>query len=153
MNWYALYTKPRQEKKVASQLEKQGINVYCPMTTEMRQWSDRKKKVEAPLLPNYVFVEVEEKERSKVYVAPGVVRYVFWLGKPAKISLEEINILKESISGKSPEQVRVEGLKKGDNTIVKNGPFKGQSGVVKQVERNRVQLLLKDLGFIVTITA
>ena len=54
MEWYALYTKPRWEKKVAKALEKIGIIVYCPMITEVRQWSDRKKKVTLPLFKSYV---------------------------------------------------------------------------------------------------
>ena len=50
MNWYALYTKPRWESKVEKALEKMGIETYCPMTTEVRQWSDRKKKLPPPYL-------------------------------------------------------------------------------------------------------
>ena len=49
MPWYALYTQPRQEKKVVSRLEQLGIEVYCPLLIQVRQWSDRKKKVEVPL--------------------------------------------------------------------------------------------------------
>jgi transcription antitermination factor NusG len=59
MPWFVLYTQPRNEKKVAERLEKLGIKAYCPMTIQVRQWSDRKKKVEVPLLNSYVFVPIE----------------------------------------------------------------------------------------------
>jgi len=67
MTWYALYTKPKNEKKVTEQLQKSGIEVYCPMVTQIKQWSDRKKKTETPLIPSYVFVNIEEKNRNDVF--------------------------------------------------------------------------------------
>jgi hypothetical protein len=51
MEWFALYTKPRNEKKVTETLAALGIEVYCPLVTTIKQWSDRKKKVESPLIP------------------------------------------------------------------------------------------------------
>ena len=86
MEWFALYTKPRNEKKVAENLAALGIEVYCPLVTTIKQWSDRKKKVESPLIPSYVFVKIEEANRKEVFQVSGVVQYVFWLGKPAKIN-------------------------------------------------------------------
>ena len=80
MPWYVIYTKPRNEKKVAERLQQIGITVYCPMITMIKQWSDRKKKVQIPLLNSYVFVCLEDKEREKVFQVSGVVRYLFWLG-------------------------------------------------------------------------
>ena len=59
MPWYVLYTKPRQEKKVADGLIAIGIAAYCPLVTTIKQWSDRKKKVEVPLINSYVFVNIE----------------------------------------------------------------------------------------------
>src|SRR5690606_40964625 len=97
MPWYALYTKPRNEKKVADGLAKLGIEVYCPMVIQVRQWSDRKKKVELPLIPSYVFVRLEEKERERVFEVPGIVRYLYWLGKPAVITDVEIKTLQGSL--------------------------------------------------------
>jgi transcription antitermination factor NusG len=95
MQWYALYTEPRHEKKVADRLLKLGVEVYCPLVTQIKQWSDRKKKVEVPLLPSYVFVKLEESNRDIVFQVSGVVRYLFWLGKPAIIRNEEIQHLNQ----------------------------------------------------------
>ena len=98
MNWYVLYTKPKWEKKVAEQLNEKGIECYCPLIIKVKQWSDRKKKVEVPLFNSYVFVQIEDANRNSVFVSNGVVRYLFWLGKPAIVRDEEIDILKKSLN-------------------------------------------------------
>ena len=59
MPWYVLYTKPRQEKKVTDSLNAIGVEAYCPLVTVIKQWSDRKKKVQIPLINSYVFVNIE----------------------------------------------------------------------------------------------
>ena len=88
--WYVVYTKARNEKKTALILEKSGIDVYCPIVKEVRQWSDRKKTVEVPLFSSYLFVHLAPKDRELVYAAPGVVRYLFWLNRPAIVKDQEI---------------------------------------------------------------
>ncbi|MDD3723323.1 MAG: UpxY family transcription antiterminator [Lutibacter sp.] len=151
MNWYVIYTKPKWEKKVADQLEKTGIEVYCPMVTQIKQWSDRKKKVETPLIPSYVFVNIEEKNRNNVFAISGVVRYLFWLGKPAIVREIEILALKESLKG-ILSSVEISEYKTGDTISIPEGPFKGKEGIIKQVGKNRLQLVLKELGMLITLT-
>ncbi|HEY9168434.1 MAG TPA: UpxY family transcription antiterminator [Lutibacter sp.] len=151
MNWYVIYTKPKYEKKVADRLEKSGIEVYCPMVTQIKQWSDRKKKVETPLIPSYVFVNIAEKNRNDVFDIPGVVRYLFWLGKPAIVRENEILALKESLK-ETFSAVEISAYKKGDIINISEGPFKGKEGIIKQVGKNRVQLVLKELGMLITLT-
>ena len=107
MNWYVICTKPNTELKVASQLNSLGINAFCPSYTFIKKYSDRKKKAEKPLMPRYVLVKMLEKDRTNVFAIPNVMRYLFWLGKPAIVRHEEIEILKneledyQSISNKS----------------------------------------------------
>ena len=69
-----------------------GVEVYCPVKTEVRQWSDRKKKVIVPVLPSMVLVHLKETDRDQVFLVPGVLRYLFWLGKAAQVSSKEISI-------------------------------------------------------------
>jgi transcriptional antiterminator RfaH len=151
MNWYALYTKPKWEKKVAKQLEDLEINVFCPMITEVKQWSDRKKKVTSPLFKSYVFVQLPEKERSKVFDIPGVVQYLFWLGKPAIVRDAEIATLKEWLADERVENMEVSHLSPGDKMIIANGSFKGKEGIVQKVGAKRLKLVLKDLGLVVNV--
>ena len=151
MPWFALYTRPKNEKKVTEQLVKLGIEVYCPLVTQVKQWSDRKNKVETPLISSYVFVNVEEKERDKVFEAFGVVRYLFWLGKPAVIRDEEIYLLKDSLK-EVISTFEISEIKPGDMMNISRGPFQGKEGIVKAVEKNKIQLILKELGFVITLT-
>jgi len=150
MPWFVLYTKPRNEKKVALQLEKMGITVYCPLVTEIHQWSDRKKKVEVPLIKSYLFVQLEEKDREIVFQVPGVVRYVFWLQKPAMVRDQEIDIMKEWLAGEMVD-AKVESLRPGDRMNMPSGLFEGEEGVIEEINKNRVQLLLIDLGMKITL--
>jgi transcriptional antiterminator RfaH len=151
MPWFAIYTRPKNEKKVVEGLEKLGIEVYCPMVTQVKQWSDRKKKVETPLINSYVFVNIEDKNRNIVFEVPGVVRYLFWLGKPAIIQEQEIEALKASLKG-ILSAVEVNGIQPGDSLTISKGPFQGKEGVVAQVDKNKIRLVLKELGVTITIS-
>ncbi|MBT6376913.1 MAG: hypothetical protein HOJ72_01585, partial [Flavobacterium sp.] len=66
-NWFVIYTKPRTEIKVSQRLSVLGIENYTPTKIEMRQWSDRKKKIAVPLLPSMVLVSIHEKEVNKLF--------------------------------------------------------------------------------------
>ncbi len=151
MPWYVLYTQPRQEKKVAEGLQKIGVESFCPLVTVMKQWSDRKKKVQLPLINSYVFVNIEENNRDVVFVVPGIVRYLFWLGKPAVVRAIEIEVLRDSLEG-IVDSFSIKSLQKDSHITIEEGPFKGFEGIVKYLNKNSMQLLLTDLGFLVTIT-
>ena len=150
MPWYVLYTQSRQEKKVAEGLQKIGIESFCPLVTIMKQWSDRKKKVELPLINSYVFVNIEENKRDAVFAVAGIVRYLFWLGKPAVVRAIEIDALRDSLEG-IVDSFSINSLQKDSRITIEEGPFKGFDGIVKHLNKNSIQLLLKDLGFLVTI--
>jgi transcriptional antiterminator RfaH len=151
MPWFAIYTRPKNEKKVVNGLEKLGVEVYCPMITQVKQWSDRKKKVESPLINSYVFVNIEEKDRNLVFEVPGVVRYLFWLGKPALIQEQDIEVLKESLKG-IIASVEINGMQPGAILTIPTGPFQGKEGVVSQIGKNKIRLVLKELGVVITIS-
>lgn len=88
--WFVLCTKPRNELKVLNRLLSIGVDAYTPSRIELRQWSDRKKKVIVPLLPSMVLVRLDEKKVHKVFEIPGVVRYLFEYGKRVEVSNEEV---------------------------------------------------------------
>jgi transcriptional antiterminator RfaH len=150
-NWYVLYTKPRKEKKVTSKLEEIGVNAYCPLVKTVRQWSDRKKKILTPLIPSCIFIHCKESERNNAFDVPGTSHYLFWLGKPAIVKNSEIETIKEWLKGDISE-ANVQELKTGDTYIMQNKGFNGQEGVISEVSKNRVQIVLKELGIKVTIT-
>lgn len=146
MNWYVVYTKPKWEKKVAEQLKNKGITCYCPLITQVRQWSDRKKKVEVPLFNSYVFVQLPEKERNMVFQSVGVVRYLFWLGKPAIVRDEEIETIKKWLDPAQANDVSLLSFQVGDAIQLESGPFSSQKAVVQEVNNTHYVLVLESLG-------
>lgn len=150
MKWFVLYTKPQFEIKVTEALEKIGVKAYCPVYTQLKQYSDRKKKVIKPLLQSYVLVRIQDKDRDQVFAVPGVVRYVFWLGKPAIVREEEIKLMENNLAG-IYESISVTSLKIGAAYTIPDGPFKGQYGNVLHFDHNKIQLELPSLGMLVTL--
>lgn len=145
-NWYVVYTKPKWEKKVAEQLKEKGIECYCPIITQVRQWSDRKKKVEVPLFNSYVFVQLEESDRDLVFISTGVVRYLFWLGKPAIVRDMEIETIKSWLEGSNSANVSLVPYQIGDKVKVASGPFYRQEAIVQEVNKTHYLLVLESLG-------
>jgi transcription antitermination factor NusG len=151
MNWYVIYTKPKWEKKVAEKLNEIGIKSYCPVITQIKQWSDRKKKVEVPLFNSYVFVQLLESERNSVFQVSGVVRYLFWLGKPAIVREEEIDIIKKSLASPNLSDVSVTSIQVGDRIKLETGAFSNQDAIVKEVSKTHYILVLESLGCVLKI--
>ena len=150
MKWFVLYTKPQFELKVAKSLKSLGIQAYCPVYKHIKQYSDRTKKVEKPLLKSYVLVKIDDKDRKLVFAIPGVVRYVFWLGKPAVVREEEIELM-ESTLACVYRSISVTQLQKGSAFNIPAGPFKGQVGKVVNLVKNKIKLELPSLGVLLTL--
>ena len=151
MKWFVLYTKPNFEIKVADGINAHGINAYCPTFTQIKQYSDRKKKVQTPLLPSYVLVQLSEQDRPNVFSIPGVVRYLFWLGKPAVVQEEEIELLRNNLKGVF-DDAKISKLSIGKEFTIPSGPLKGQTGRVLDVLKNKLRLELPSLGLFVTLS-
>ena len=143
--WFVVYTKSQQELKVSERLSAMGIKNYCPTITVLKQYSDRKKKVEKPLLSSYVMVNIEENKRNKVFSCVGVVRYLFFLGKPAIVASKEISMMQNHLNGLYSD-IKVAKLLVGEIHTVKEGPFSGISGRVVETDNTKVKLELASLG-------
>lgn len=151
MNWYVVYTKPKWEKKVADKLNQLGIECYCPLITQVKQWSDRKKKVEVPLFNSYVFVRLNDSERNSAFQISGVVRYLFWLGKPAIVKDLEIEIIKQSLKASNLSEISVSNIQVGDRIKLESGVFSNQNAIVQEVSNNSYILVLETLGCVLKI--
>ena len=151
MNWFVIYTKPQQELKVLERLQKINIEAYCPVVEEIRQWSDRKKKIVVPLIKSYVFVRLHLEERSKVFQIPGVVRYLFWMGNPAIVYDYEIIALKTSLV-RPYSSLQIEKHTVGSKFKINDGPFKNHEGIVVKLSAKYVTVVLEQLGLTVSIT-
>ena len=149
--WYVLYTKPRHEIKALERLAQNGFEVYCPMKTTLKQWSDRKKKVSEPLLPSYIFIKTTEKNRPQPLKDPSVLNYIFWLGKPAIVRDSEIDTLKGIVSRDKVQEFEVRKLKIGSEIVINKGLIKSKNAVVKTVSNNHVTAELKELGMTIVL--
>lgn len=143
--WFVLCTKPRNELKVLNRLSSLGIDAYTPSRIELRQWSDRKKKVLVPLLPSMVLVRLDEKEVQKVFDIPGVVRYLFEHGTRAVVSNEEVQAMQMYLE--NIHTLNKQGLAEGDTVQV---PMLDQEAILLSVKGKKCIAQLKKLGAIVS---
>ncbi len=131
--------------KVTKRLSVLGIEVYAPTKTEVRQWSDRKKKVVIPLLPSMVLVRIEEQDSAQVFDIPGVVRYLFEHGKRATISNEEVLAMQCYLD--STFNTDKKGIAVGDVIKV---PMLDQNAEVVNIQGKKCMARLQKLGAVVS---
>jgi len=141
--WNVLYTTPRAEKKVYDRLMELGIETYLPLYKTIRQWSDRKKKVEVPLFNSYIFVRSPEKQRFEILSVYGVVRYLYYLGKPAIIRQKEIDGIRRFLNQTEGYKITVEV---GDKVEIASGVMEGVFGEVIRVGKDKLVLQIEQLG-------
>jgi len=130
-DWNVVYTYPNCEQKVFDGLLEKNINAYLPCHTVIRQWSDRKKRMNVPLFANYVFVYVSQMERYHVLSVPGITRFICFDGRPAPIPEKQINVIRMILDGNfdvTPEPF----YSVGDNVKVIRGPLAGLEGMLIQ---------------------
>lgn len=147
LKWYAIYTKPRWEKKVNSLLLQKGIEVYCPLNKVRRKWSDRIKTVEEPLFKSYVFVKITDEERTEVRMTNGVVNFVYWNGKPAIIKEKEIQTIKRFLDEYENVEVMRIDVTEGDRVQVTAGPMMDKEGKVLEVKNKTAKVCIDSLGY------
>lgn len=145
-NWYAVYTRPRWEKKVARLLDEKGIEAYCPLNKVYRQWSDRRKMVLEPLFKGYVFVRTEDGVKWDVKKIDGILNFVYWNGKPAIVRDGEIETIRKFLSEFS--DVEVEDLKLAVQTPVRirHGVLMNYHGIVVEVMGNKAKVKIESMG-------
>ncbi len=145
--WYVYYTKSRHEKKVKDLLERRGYEVFLPMHKVMRQWSDRKKKVEVPLFNSYIFVRTEPHQIQEVVQIPGISWSIRHNDKPAILQEKEYELIKRFLAtGLTLEVVLKEQFEEGDTVSVIDGPLKGAIGRVTSSSDSKFTVSLDSLG-------
>jgi transcription antitermination factor NusG len=128
-SWYAVYTRHQHEKTVAENLSNNGIEVFLPTYSAVRQWKDRTKLLLLPLFPSYVFLHGGLHRRVKVLSTPGVYSIVSIGSQPAAIQETEIEAIRKAVTS----NLRVEPhpfLRCGDRVRVKAGPLFGIEGIL-----------------------
>lgn len=143
--WYLIYTKPRHEKKVSARLCNLNINHLMPVRKSLRKWHDRKKYVQEPLFPSYVFVYLEEiKNYYQGLDIDSALYYVKFGSKVARINETIIQNI-QLVTG-ADEEIEITGnyFRPGQQVYIQDGPLTGLSCEI--VEANGVSKFLVRLN-------
>ena len=144
--WYAVYTRPRAEKQVYQRLVESEVETFLPMQKTFRQWSDRRKLIEKPLLSSYIFVKISKKNFPVVFKTYGVVKFVTFEGQPVPIPQNQIDNLRLLINSDAEIEVTGEKFAKGDNVEVVSGSLTGLTGeLIGRGSSKRVVVRLDNL--------
>lgn len=151
LQWFALYVKARFERKVLAALEQKEIECYLPMRKEIRQWSDRKKEVEEPLIRGYLFIHIDVRSYYDVLVVPGVIKFVTFDQKPAVIPDYQIEDLKIFLrDGGQQVEVSNDYIQKGQLVRISEGPFLNAIGEITEIRgKKRILIRIRALGCVI----
>lgn len=121
------------------------------MIKSARQWSDRVKVVEEPLFRSYCFVKLEERQRHEVFAVPGLVRYLFWEGKPAIVRDAEIDSIKSMLAEVDHQLIQIKPFHPGNQLTIKSGSFRDSTGTVVRQDGRIVTVVLESLQMVVKV--
>lgn len=150
--WYPVYTRSRAEKKAFDELNRKGITTYLPLHKTLKQWSDRKKFIEEPLLKSYLFVYISNKEYAEVLMTNGIARFLYFSGKIASMPEQQIEQLKLLLATEQELTIFDYDIKPGQKVLVKAGPFKDMIAEMVSVQnKERIILRLENIGYSIDI--
>lgn len=140
--WYAIYTKPRHEKRVAEQLIQKSVQTLLPVYECVRRWKNGRHRVQFPLFPGYAFVRIDLKDRLEVMKVPGVVRLVGSDRGPIPLPNEEIEGLRRGLAA-GVDVLPHPYLTVGRRIRVVSGPLQGMRGImIRQKSHFRIVVSL-----------
>ncbi len=146
-NWYAVYTKPSGEKKLAALFTKWKIENFFPLNCLRTNVGWRNKTQTEPLFKSYLFVRITENEISSLYRAEEVLSVLYWLGKPAIIKDEEIDAIKDFTNNYRCLRVERTSVNISDRVKIINGPSYKMEGKFISIKNKNIKVNLPSLGF------
>ena len=144
--WCALQTRPRHEKVVKHSLESAGIETFLPVCPQIRSWSDRRKVVEFPLFPGYIFARTTWSMQARVRVCQtnGVVAFVGPRKEATPIPEQQIDAVR-SLIGAQAELRPHPYLTVGQRVRIRNGALQGLEGILVRVAGDHSLVVSVDL--------
>ena len=140
--WYAAYVTARHEKQVALQLERLGIEYFLPLYRSVRRWKDRRKELQLPLFPSYIFVNIAMKDRLRVQRVASVVQFVSFDGKPAALPEKDVETLRQACGGNGIEPHPFLAI--GRRVRVHSGAMSGIEGILlRKKDKLRVVITIE----------
>jgi len=150
--WYPVCTNPRAEKKACQALINKGLETYLPLHRQLKQWSDRKRWVEEPLIKSYLFVHINENEQTEVLMTKGVSRFIYFSGRITSMPQKQIDELKLLMASPFELEITEDNLQPGEKIIIKAGPLKGLTGeIISMRSQKQLVLRLENLGYSIII--
>lgn len=144
-HWYAIYTRSRHEKVVAEQLWGKQIECFLPLREVVSRWKDRRKRVQLPLFPGYLFVHVPIQERRlDILKVPSVARIIAVNGEAMPIPDAQIDSVKRLVFSTFPCDP-YPYLSSGDRVEIIRGPLKGMRGILVEKKSALKFILSVDL--------
>ncbi|QGY46593.1 UpxY family transcription antiterminator [Maribellus comscasis] len=150
--WHVIYTRSRAEKKVWDELTIKGIESFLPLQKKLRQWKDRKKWVEMPLMSGYCFVRISLKDYDEVLKTSNVVCYITFEGKAAIIPDQQIDALKQMLKQQDFDvSVSHETFEPGKQVEIIEGPMLGMRGELMEIRgKNKFILRFQQINSVFT---
>jgi transcription antitermination factor NusG len=102
VRWFAVWTRSRHEQVVRAQLDEKHVPAFLPTLTKWSRWKDRRKQIEVPLFPGYVFAKFDPDTRLTVLKCTGVVSIVSVNGMPVPVPTDEIENIRTLVSSTLP---------------------------------------------------
>lgn len=154
-HWHALYVRSRSERKVLTQLEDMGVEAYLPLITRIKQWSDRRKKVEEPLFRSYIFVHSSLRQYYDILSVYGVVRFVTFEHKAVVVPDNQIIAIKKYIDDPLDDEQAArknDDLQVGQKVRITNGPLQGLMGKLVSINsKRRLVVYIESVGQVIPV--
>ncbi len=153
--WYLLYVKSRFERKVKKLLLEEQFKVFLPLVKTTRQWSDRKKVIEVPLFPSYLFVEITSKNSlSRALSIQGACVYIRFGNEFAIAHQSEIDRIKCLVNLKGLEDITISdcNLLRGEKYVIQSGPLVGLECEIIQGSKNKIIVRVESIRQNVIVT-
>ncbi|MGD0712334.1 MAG: UpxY family transcription antiterminator [Bacteroidales bacterium] len=146
-HWYAVSVCSRREKQCFALLSRKGIEAFLPLQKQLRKWSDRKKEVEMPLFPGYIFVRIDPSRRFEVLSTPGVARFIRFGGEDAIVPEVQIKAIHTALL--KPDNIEIVDIimLPGEEVYISSGPFKGNyARLVRYNGKGKLQLVIEHVN-------
>src|SRR5579862_2665698 len=140
VRWYAAHTAANRERRVADLCGDRSVECFLPTYESLRQWKDRRKKLDRPLFPGYLFVHIPLCERMRVLRVPGVAYLVGFNGRPSALPERDVESIRDALASRVPLEPHPY-LTAGCRVRICRGPFEGTEGILLR-QRNPFRVVL-----------
>ena len=146
--WFAVYTRYKSEKFVATRLEKKDIEVYVPLLKHTKRYKRKIKHVEIPIISCYVFVYITKEDYVRVLQTENVISFLKIGNSIISIPEQEIEILKWVVGENILETVKEGNFTKGAKVEVIAGNLTGLKGrIIKRQSKKFLLVSLETIGY------